>query len=395
MTQQQNNGLLSEVQQVLLDDKDFLRRLLKQALQSLLQAEFDTYINAAPYERREDRQGYRNGSYYRTLKTRVGLVELEVCRDREGNFQSELFRRYQRSEQALVGSMIEMYLQGVSTRKVKHIVEELCGTAISKSQVSNLVKELDAQLTVWRQRPLSCEYPYLVIDARYEKIRTRHGVVSKAVMIVIGVSESGHRDILAIEIGDSESEVFWSEVFCKLKQRGLKGLLYVVSDQHSGLTKALSRHFQGVVWQRCQVHFIRNFRAKLGWSAFNEFKDQLKEVLSAPDLAEAQRRKDILLEKLEPKYLEVASWIDENIEFCLSVFSLPSEHRRRMKSTNMLERLNGELDRRSRVIGIFPDDAACIRVFGSLCQEWAEEWITGKKYLNMEIQKETIKAASN
>jgi len=395
MTQQQNSGLLSEVQQVLLDDKDFLRELVKRAVQSVLNAEFDAHINAAPYERSEDRQGYRNGSYRRSLKTRVGSIELEVCRDREGNFKTELFRRYQRSEQALVASMIEMYLQGVSTRKVKYIVEELCGGAISKSQVSELVKELDAQLTIWRERPLKKEYPYLVIDARYEKIRTRHGVVSKAVMIIIGISESGHRDILTLEIGDSESKVFWSEVFCKLKQRGLKGLYYVVSDDHSGLTGALDRHFQGVVWQRCQVHFLRNFRAKLGWGAFNEFKDLLKEVFSAPDLAEAQRRKDILVEKLEPKYPETASWIDENIEFCLSVYSLPPAHRGRMKSTNMLERLNAELDRRSRVIGIFPDDAACIRIFGSLCQEWAEEWITGRKYLNMEIEEEALKAASN
>lgn len=390
MTQQQNTQLLAEVQKVLLDDQDFLRSLLKQCLQTILQAEFDRHINAAPHERSEERQGYRNGSYTRSVNTRVGTIELKVCRDREGKFQTELFKRYQRSERALVSTMVEIYVQGVSTRKVSKVVEELCGNEVSKSQISVLCKELDEQLEAWRNRRLEDEYPYLVIDARYEKIRTHLGVVSKAVMIIIGISTSGRREILAIEIGNSENEVMWGDVFKKLKERGLRGLMYAVSDDHKGLTRALDRHFQGVLWQRCQVHFIRNFLKKMKWKDTEKYLELLKDVFAATTRKEAMRRKNDLVVQLEENHADVAEWLDENIEFCFSVYALPPEHRRRMKSTNMIERLNKELKRRSRVIGIFPNDPACIRVLGSICQEISEEWENGKKYLNMDVEYEEI-----
>ena len=230
MTHRKDSSLVKEIQKVLLDDKDFLKTLLSENLQSILHAEFDRFIGAGPYERNKDRRGYRNGSYTRFLITRVGRIELQVCRDREGMFQSELFHRYQRSEQALMLSMIEMYVQGVSTRKVTHIVQELCGVGISKSQVSSLAGELDKNLNLWRHRRLEKVYPYLVVDARYEKIRTTAGVVSKAVMIVVGVSGCGHREILSVQIGDSENEVDWGSLFQDLKDRGLSGVSYVVSD---------------------------------------------------------------------------------------------------------------------------------------------------------------------
>jgi transposase-like protein len=221
MTQRKDRSLARELQKVLLDDKDFLKNLLEDSLQSVLHAEFDRFIKADHYERSKDRQGYRNGTYSRRLKTRVGCIELEVCRDRDGLFQTELFHRYQRSEKALVLSMVEMYLQGVSTRKVSSIVQELCGFEISRSQVSSLAGELDKKLKGWRERKLNKEYPYLVVDARYERIREARGVISKAVMIVVGISCDGYREILSIDIGDSENESDWGQIFKRLKDRGL------------------------------------------------------------------------------------------------------------------------------------------------------------------------------
>ena len=389
MTQRKDSSLAKELQKVLLDDKDFLKELIAENLQSILHKEFDRFIGADPYERNKERRGYRNGSYPRSLITRVGRIELQVCRDRDGMFQSELFHRYQRSEQAFMLSMIEMYIQGVSTRKVTHIVQELCGVGISKSQVSSLAGDLDKNLNQWRQRRLDKTYPYLVVDARYEKIRTAAGVVSKAVMIVVGVADCGHREILSIQIGDSENEVDWGIIFKELKERGLSGVNYVVSDDHKGLVKALQRHFQGVLWQRCQVHFIRNFISKLGGKDSKNYLYKLQDIFNAPDLEEALSRKNQLVEELQSDKPYISSWIDEDIESCFSVYHLPDNHRRRMKSTNMLERFNQELKRRSRVIRIFPNEESCLRLLGTMCMEQSEEWETGRIYLTM--KKDQIK----
>jgi len=383
MTQTKDTSIVKEFQKVLLDDKDFLKNMLADSLQSFLQDEFNRFIKAGHYERSKDRRSYRNGSYTRSIKTRVGQIELEVCRDRDGLFQSELFRRYQRNEQAFVLSMIEMYIQGVSTRKVSKIVEELCGHGISKSQVSELARDLDTKLNLWRERKLIRSYPYLVVDARYEHIRTTSGVVRKAVMIVIGISDEGRREVLSIGIADSENEVDWGDVFRQLKDRGLYGVKFVVSDQHQGLVNALQRHFQGSLWQRSQVHFIRNFISKMGRKDSRKYLALLKDVFSAAGREDAIVRKERLVEVLESKKPAVSRWIDEQIESCLSAYNLPASHYRKMKSTNMLERLNQELKRRSRVIRIFPNEASCLRVLGTICMEQSEEWETGRRYLKM------------
>mgnify|MGYP005863734565 CR=1 FL=1 len=255
-----DNGIIKEIQKVLLlDDGDFLRELVQDNLQRIIQAEFENYIQALPYERADSRRGYRNGSYSRKIKTRVGTIELDMIRDREGQFSTELFRRYQRNEQAFVLSLIEMYIKGVSTRKVKHVVEALCGTEVSKSLVSNLAKALDENVAKWRHRVLTKTYPYLVIDARYEDIRYQGMVTSQAVLLVIGIGEDDHREILSVDIGDSESEQEWARVFEDLKSRGLSVVKYAVSDDHKGLVNAFKRAFQGVGWQRCQGAFYTQF----------------------------------------------------------------------------------------------------------------------------------------
>ncbi len=380
-------GLVKEIQKVLLDDSDFLRDLVQVNLQKILETEFMNYIQAGPYERTEDRQGYRNGSYTRKLKTRVGVIELDVIRDREGKFSTELFRRYQRNEQAFVVSLIEMYIQGVSTRKVKNVVEALCGTSVSKSMVSNLAKEIDENISKWRSRPLTAEYPYLVIDARYEDVREDGLVSSQAVLIVIGISETGHREILSVDMGDSENEQEWRGVFQRLKARGLEGVEFVVSDSHQGLVNALKREFQKTNWQRCQVHFMRNFMSKLSRKDSKKYVPKLKDIFTAPDIEQARERKERLLCELESIKPRVADWLDEGIESCFAVYSLPIEHRKRMRSTNMIERFNQELLRRSRVIRIFPNEASCLRLFGSMCMEQSEQWQTGRKYLDMSLIK--------
>jgi len=386
-TQKQDIGLVKEIQKVLLDDSDFLRGLVQENLQKVIETEFNEFVGAGHYERTEERSGYRNGSYTRKLKTRVGTIELDVLRDRDGNFSTALFSRYQRNEQAFVLSMLEMYIQGVSTRKVGKVVESLCGTSVSSSMVSSLAKSLDANISRWRHRKLSREYPYLVVDARYEDIRHEGIVTTQAVMVVIGISSSGHREILSVEIGHSENEHHWSEVFQDLKSRGLRGVQYVVSDDHQGLVKALKRAFQGASWQRCQVHFMRNFMSKLSRTEIKGYVPKLKDVFAALDMTEARERKKKLVEELEGSKPKLAEWLDMEIESCFTVYNLPAEHGKRMRSTNMIERFNQELLRRSRVIRIFPNADSCIRLFATMCMEQSEQWQTGPKYLDMDLLK--------
>ncbi len=252
-------------QAILLNDPAFLRGIVERALQAILEEEMTAHLGAARYERGEGRTGYRNGHKPRMLTTRVGTIELRVPQDRDGTFSTEFFARYQRSEQALVTTLMEMYLQGVSTRHVAAITEELCGATFSKSHVSALVGRLDPELAAWRTRPLTAAaYPYLVVDARYEHARVDGRVVTLGVLIVAGVRDDGRREILAVEEADTESEATYHELFKRLKDRGLRGVELVTSDDHRGLKAAIARHFQGASWQRCQVHFARNLLGSVG-----------------------------------------------------------------------------------------------------------------------------------
>jgi len=381
---EEDSRLLAVLQGELTKGDDPIKALMRRMLQELLEEEMTSHLNAEPYSRTEERRGYRNGYKPRTLMTRVGRLELMVPKDREGRFQTELFGKYQRSEKALVLAIAEMYVSGVSTRKVKKITEELCGLEISRSQVSSLVKCLEEEIQKWRMRPLVRQYPYLVVDARYEKIRRDGAVIPQGVLIIVGVDEEGFREALGVWCADLESEATWSRVFRELKERGLTGVSYVVSDDHEGLTKAIARYFQGVVWQRCQVHFIRNVLGMVSKKDRGTIAFHLKEITGAQTLESGRKRLHEAVEALECVHPKVAEHLDTYGEEILAVHALPEHHRKRMRSTNMLERLNEEIKRRTRVIRIFPNERSCIRLISALAMETNEEWL-GRKYLEMTV----------
>ena len=331
--QNQDTSMLNVMQEAISEGDDGFRFLLQHIIQSILEEEITGFLNAEVYERTDSRKGYRNGYKPRTLKTRVGRIDLMIPKDREGRFQTELFDKYQRSEKALSLAIMEMYVQGVSTRKVKKITEELCGLDISKSQVSNLTKNFDEEIEIWRNRPLKKEYPYLVIDARYEDVRIGGHVISQGVLLVVGIDEDGHREHLGVWCADTENEQSWSDVFRELKERGLRGVKYIVSDNHKGLVKAIKRQFQGVIWQRCQVHFIRNVLILAPRKDRKKILAYLKEIIESRNLESARKRLHEAVDELGTSHPKVAEMLDTHGEEMLAVFVLPQHHRKRMRST--------------------------------------------------------------
>jgi putative transposase len=380
------------VQGILLDDASFLKEIVERVIQELLETEMTEHVGAAPYERVVGRTGHRNGHKPRTLRTRVGTLNLMVPQDREGTFSTRLFARYQRNEKALVLALMEMYVEGVSTRKVTEITEALCGTSFSKSLVSSLAGRLDSELQAWRSRRLEAEaYPYLFVDARYEKARVGHRVVSQGVLVVSAVREpDGFREIVAVEVSDTESEASYQELFRSLKARGLRGVELVVSDDHEGLKAAVARHFQGASWQRCQVHYARNLLGMVGPAKRKEFASDLKAIFAATSREQALSIASAMAEKWrsEKGAAKVAEHLEEHVEECLSCLAFPEGHRQRIRTTNGLERFNQELKRRTRVVRIFPNQEACLRLVTALAAEQSEEWLTGRRYLNMEELRE-------
>jgi putative transposase len=384
MAEGDGRELVVAAQAALLDDPEFLRGLVQDAVQAILEAEMEAHLGAGRYERTAGRSGYRNGSKPRTLHTRVGTLELQVPQDREGTFSTELFSRYQRTEQALVVTLMEMYVQGVSTRKVAAITEQLCGTAFSKSQVSALAGRLDADLVAWRERPLPASYPYLSVDARYEHVRVDGRVVSQGVLVVAGVRDDGRREILAVEVADTESEATYQDLFRHLKARGLHGVRLVTSDDHAGLRAAIGRHFQGASWQRCQVHFARNLQRRVGAKHRAQLGEDLRAIFAAPEAAQAQATARSCAQRWRAGHPAVATQLEEELEPCLTCLALPTAHRVRVRTTNGLERFNQELKRRTRVVRIFPNRAALLRLVTALAMEQSEEWVSGRRYLTLE-----------
>ena len=369
----------------LVENPSFLKQLVQTFLQEYLEQEVEQYLGAAPYERTPERTGHRNGYKGRQFNTRLGRLHLSMPQVREGRFNTELFQRYQRSEQALINCLQQMVIQGVSTRRVRKITEELCGLSFSRSQVSAISQKLDAEIQAWLNRPLEDQYPYVYVDARYEKVRRNHRVESHAVLIAKGVNEDGKRDILGVTVSNRENETNWREFFESLHDRGLQGTQLLISDAHEGLVKALTKTFPGTEWQRCQVHFRKNILDKVRVKDKARIKEQLNHVFSASDKKEGLKRLQQLVEDLSETYPDVADPLEQHGEDALSCLNYPRQHRKRICSTNALERFNEDIYRRTRVIRIFPNRNACLRLVGALCMEQAEEWLTGRRYLDMEL----------
>jgi len=358
--------------------------LLEPILNQILQAEMTEHLGAEPGEQADDRRGYRNGSYQRKLTTRVGTIELEVPRDREGTFQTALFQRYQRSEKALVLTLMQMVVRGVSTRRVKDITTELCGREFSKSTVSRLAEELDEQVKAWAERRLEQEYPFLILDAMQLKVRRQKAVRSTTAMLAVGISEDGQREILGLEMAFGETEEGWRRFIRGLKERGLSGVELATSDAHDGLRQALQEAFPGLIWQRCQAHFRRNVLDRTPSGYRNEMHQVLDQILEADSQEKARTRLDDLRGQLEEKAPSALKTLESGFYDATAVLTLPEKYRKRLRTTNMLERFIQEIRRREKVIRIFPNMGSAYRLVGALCAETHEEWSTGRRYLNMD-----------
>jgi putative transposase len=388
MTKIEAKPATADVEELFSKSPDGLREIVRAVMQEMLEAEMTDALGAEKGERTTARLGYRSGYYTRTLVTRVGKLELRVPQDRDGRFSTELFERYQRSEQALVATLAEMYVQGVSTRKVKAITEELCGHAFSASSISAINKRLDESLKAFAERPLGEPFPYLILDARYEKVREAGVVMSQAVLIAIGVDWDGRRQILAVEMANRESRSSWRDFLLALRDRGLHGVELVVADDHAGLRSAIREVVAEAAFQRCYVHFLRNALDHLPRKADDDCLQELRWLYDRRSVEEARHDLAAWIAKWAPRYQKLVAWVEETIEETLTFYRLPRQHHKHLKSTNMLERLNEEIRRRTYVVRIFPNSDACRRLVRALAVETHENWLEAHRYLNMNDLKE-------
>jgi transposase-like protein len=359
---------------------DLVRVLVNQAMQ----IERENYLHAKPYERSEDRQGHANGYKPKTVKTRVGEVTFNIPQVREGGFYPNSLEKGIRSERALLLTLAEMYVQGVSTRKVAAITEKLCGTQISASQVSRAAQQLDEELEVWRNRPLG-EIIYLYLDARYEKVRQAGSVRDAAILMASGVKRDGKRAILGISVSLSEAEAHWRAFLEGLVKRGLHGVQLIVSDDHTGIEAARKAVFTGIPWQRCQFHLQQNAQAYVPKvSMRREVAEDIRTIFNAPDRETAE----VYLKKAVEKYADIApklaDWMEINIPEGFTVFAFPRTHQRRLRTSNYMERLSQEVKRRTRIVRVFPNEDSCLRLVSAILMEFNEEWEFGRIYLRME-----------
>ena len=349
-----------------------------------MQAERQQYLRAAPYQHSPDRRGHANGYKPKTVKTRLGEITLDVPQVREGGFYPEALEKGQRSERALTLTLAEMYVQGVSTRKVTAIVEQLCGSSVSSSVVSRAAALLDATLESWRNRALG-EFPYVFLDARYEKVRQDGQIRDAAILFAVGVGLDGKRQILGVSISLSEHEVHWRSFLQSLVARGLNSVQLITSDDHAGLKAARIAVFGGVPWQRCQFHLQQNAGAHVPRQEMRrEVAEDLRTIFNAPDRHTAEAYLARIVQKYAQLAPNLADWLEKNIPEGLTVFSFPASHRRRLRTANGLERLSREVKRRTRVVSIFPNEAACLRLISAVLMEIHEEWQTDRIYLTIE-----------
>src|SRR3954452_13632533 len=396
MAKREGKAELVEVKALLGSNPDYLRTMVQSMVQASLEAEMTDFLGASKSERTGERRGYRSGYYERRLITRVGTLELRVPQDRAGEFSTEVFERYQRSEKALTAALFEMYVQGVSTRKVKAITEELCGHGFSASTVSAIVRKLDDSLAEFARRRLEQPFPYLIVDARYEKVREGGSVGSQAVLVAVAVDWDGRRQIVGVEMANRESASSWREFLTGLRERGLHGVEFVVSDDHAGLKKAIREVFPEAGWQWCYVHFLRNALDYVPRKVDDDCLRELRWMYDRRDLKHVRQDLAAWLAKWQGKYAKLCNWVEDNMEETLAYYRLPIQHHKHLKSTNMLERLNQEIKPRTLVVRIFPNTASCLRLVRALTAETHEEWLEATRYLNMdhlrEHKKEAIRA---
>lgn len=354
--------------------------LLRVLINSVMQIERSKYLQAGEYERTEERKGHANGYKPKTVKTRMGEITFAVPQVREGGFYPSALEKGLRSERALVTTLAEMYVQGVSTRKVKAITEELCGVEISAMQVSRATAQLDAVLQEWRERPLG-EITYLYVDARYEKVREAGQVRDAAVLVATGITPAGERQVLGVSVSLSEHETHWKAFLQGLKDRGMNGVKLVVSDDHTGLGAARRAVLGSVPWQRCQFHLQQNAGAYVPKQAMRmEVAADIRAMFNATDRQAAEQLLQAAIRKYAVSAPRLSAWLEDNLAEGFTVFDFPLEHRRTIRTTNSLERVNKEIRRRTRVVGVFPNDASCLRLVSALLMETSEEWQIGKHY---------------
>ena len=363
---------------------DGLGSAVEMLINEAMRIERARYLNAEPYERTEARSDYANGFKPKQLKTRLGALNLQVPQVREGNFYPSFLERGLRSERALNLALAEMYIQGVSTRKVTAIVEELCGLEVTSMEVSRAAKLLDGEFSKWRARPLR-QFSYLILDARYEKVREGGHVIDSAVLVAYGVDTQGIRHVLGVSVALSEAEIHWRSFLESLVARGLHGLTLITSDAHSGLKAALRAVFPSVPWQRCQFHLQQNAQAYVPKKNMKqEVAESIRSVFNAPNRAEADRLLKMAITTYEKTAPKLSEWMEENLPEGLTVFKFKASHRRRLRTSNLAERVNKELKRRTRVASIFPNITSCERLITGLLIEISEAWESGKVYLSME-----------
>ena len=386
----QDNSLLNQiVNQISLNSGDHLAEAVRLMLNHAMQAERSNALGAKPYERSDTRKGYANGFKPKTIQTRLGQMTVAVpqVRDSEIDFYPTALERGCRSERALTATISEMYIKGVSTRDVTDVLQKLAGTLqISSMQVSRATVQLDEHLDLWRNRPLDAiEYPYLILDARYEKVRIDGAVRDCAVLVATGVDATGHRSILGVSTALGEAETHWKEFLTSLQARGLKGVIYIVSDSHKGLAAARIARFPGVLWQRCQFHLQQNAIQHVPKvSLRTAVAEELRGILQAQSRELADARLKVMVSKFAKTAPKLSAWLQENVIESLAVFSLPQEHRARMRTSNLAERLNQEIKRRTRVVRVFPNENSLLRLVSAVLNEISDDWAASSNiYLNM------------
>lgn len=381
MTHQNHYNLPESVTETLMQQGlGALPEMIKVMINNAVLEERSRYLQAEEYERTGERTGYANGYKPKTVKTRVGEITFAIPQVREGGFYPSALEKGLRSERALTMTLAEMYIMGVSTRKVKAITEQLCGIEISAEQVSRATAQLDRVLQEWRERPLG-EITYLYLDARYEKVRENSQIRDAAVLVATGITPWGERQVLGVSVSLSEHETHWKAFLQALKDRGLHGVKLVISDDHKGLGAARRAVFGGVAWQRCQFHLQQNAGSYVPRQSMRyEVAADIRSMFNAPDRKTAEEALQAAIQKYSVSAPRLSAWMEDNLSEGFTIFAFPLEHRRLIRTTNSLERVNKEIKRRTRVVGVFPNEASCLRLVSALLMEISEDWQIGKRY---------------